>query len=356
MGSAKEIADDLRESDPAKAINLYRIAADEGDVDAASSLGYMLMTGEGTEIDLKESERYLRIASDGGNATAMCNLGTVLTERDPQSALELYEMAGRLGNITGMRNAAVMLRTGTGVPIDMKRAIAWLEKASEIDVASMSILAHILRTGENVPADKPRAAELYRKAAEAGDADSQYDLAMMLDSGDGIDADRAEAEKWFRRSAEQGDNDARLCLGGILYERGDFSEAESVFMDAALDGDVKAMYNLAQIYTSGCLGTADYCKAEEWLSVASDKGFAYAQTMLGTMFLDHGMDEDAIELFRSAAEQNEPVAKYNLGALALSGMLKMDEKETIRYLVEAANSGVAEAGELLSKLSGSGLI
>lgn len=353
-GEFRKKADESRDEDPMKAAELYEQAAALGDSASCSSLGYMLMTGEGIPKNEEKAVAMLSKASEMGDPKAMCNLGNLVLEKDPSHALELFEKAGRMGNITGMRNAAVMYRTGAGIPLDAQKAVEWLSLASETDVASMATLAHILRTGEGVPSDKPRAADLYRRAAEAGDPDSQYDLAMMLDSGDGIPMNRAEAERWFRESALGGDNDARLCLGGILYERGDYVGAEEMFTEAALDRDVKAMYNLALIYMGGELGERDMVKAEEWLESASDAGFAYAQTMLGTMALERNDMGKAEDLFRKAAAQNEPTAMYNLGALALSGKLKMDDKEAMDLLVKAAGSGMPEAQELIRRLTSTG--
>lgn len=353
-GELRKKADESRDGDPTRAAELYEQAAALGDAASCSSLGYMLMTGEGIPKNEERAEAMLSRASELGDPKAMCNLGSLVLERDPSRALKLFEDAGRTGSITGMRNAAVMYRTGAGVPADAQKAVEWLSLASESDVASMATLAHILRTGEGVPSDKPRAAELYRRAAKAGDSDSQYDLAMMLDSGDGIPIDRTEAEKWFRESASGGDNDARLCLGGILYERGDYAGAEEIFAEAALDGDVKAMYNLALIYIGGELGEKDPVKAEEWLESASDAGFAYAQTMLGTMALERNDIDKAEGLFRRAAVQNEPAAMYNLAALALSGRVNMGDKEAMDLLVKAAGSGMPEAQELIRRLTSSG--
>ncbi len=349
-------ADSIRAEDPAGAAELYSRASDLGSSRASSSLGYMYMAGEGVPADPGRAELYLRRAVEAGEPKAMCNLGNLVIDRDPEEALELFERAGELGNVSGMRNAATVLRAGAGVPADMARAVMWLERAAETDVTSMAVLAHILRNGEGVPADKPRAAGYYRRAAEAGDADSQYDLAMMLDAGDGIPADKAESERWFRASAAQGDNDARLCLGGILYERSEFAEAEEVFTDAAMDGDVKAMYNLALMYAEGSLGEADMDKAAEWLEMASEKGFAYAQSMLGTVLLDRGDLEGAAMWLRRAADQGEPTARYNLGALGVSGKIEMDDKEAVRLLMSAADSGVQEAQQLLMRLSGQGAL
>ncbi len=355
-GELRVEADSIRGQDPVGAAGLYAQASDLGDVQASSSLGYMYMVGEGVDVDMAKARLYLERAVDGGETKAMCNLGNIILEEDPLAALDLFERAGELGSTGGMRNAATMYRTGAGIPVDLPKAVEWLGRAAETDVDSMVVLAHILRTGEGVESDKPRAVELYRRAAELGDMYAQYDLAMMLDAGDGVPMDRKEAERWFREAAAQGDNDARLCIGGMLYERRDFQEAETFFMDAALDGDVKAMYNLALIYVEGSLGEPDMVKAKDWLESASEIGFAYAQTMLGSMLMDEGKVKEAAELFRKSADQNEPSAMYNLAALGLSGQIKMDDKEAIRLLMGSAEAGMPEAQELLMRMSSQGLI
>ena len=351
----RKMGDEVRGEDPGRAAELYRQASDLGDADASSSLGYMYIVGEGVPQDRVTAAEYLKRASDLGNTKAMCNLGSIMMGIDPSQALALFERAAESGYEKGMINAATMLRGGNGVAADPERAVMWLERAAAISTEAAGILAHILRTGEGVFPDKPRAAELYRKAAEAGDPDSQYDLAMMLDAGDGIPVDRVEAERWFRASADQGDNDARLCIGGILYERGEFSEAEGYFTDAALDGDVKAMYNLALMLMDGSLGERDENKAMEWMEMASDAGFVYAQSMLGSMLIDRDIGR-AETLLRSASDAGEPTAMYNLGALALSGRIEMPDRDAIKLLTASAEAGICEARDLLMRLSSQGML
>ena len=351
----RKMGDEVRGEDPGRAAELYRQASDLGDADASSSLGYMYIVGEGVPQDTVTAAEYLKRASDLGNTKAMCNLGIIMMGIDPSQALTLFERAAESGYEKGMINAATMLRGGNGVAADPERAVMWLERAAATSTEAAGILAHILRTGEGVFPNKPRAAELYRMAAEAGDPDSQYDLAMMLDAGDGIPVDRVEAERWFRASADQGDNDARLCIGGILYERGEFSEAEGYFTDAALDGDVKAMYNLALMLMDGSLGERDENKAMEWMEMASDAGFVYAQSMLGSMLINRDI-ERAETLLRSASDAGEPTAMYNLGALALSGRIEMPDRDAIKLLTASAEAGICEARDLLMRLSSQGML
>lgn len=343
----REQADRMRENgDPARAAELYARAADTGDAGAASSLGYMLMVGEGVPSDRDAAERYLRMAAEGGDTAAMCNLG-VLTS-DP----EWFARAAELGSLRGIKNLAAACAMGSGIGMDKVRAAELYAKAADMgDANSMHVLASMMRNGDGIPVDKQGAADYYRRAADLGDPDAQYDLAFMLDSGEGVPQDRAEAERLFRLSAKQGDIDACLCLGGILYERGEFSEAEKWFMDAALKGDVKACYNLGLMYTDGSLGEPDLDKAMEWFESAASEGFAYAQTMMGTLALDSGDTEAAGEWFRKAAAQGEPTAMYNLGALGISGQMRMDDREAMDWLVRAATAGMPQAAELISRLT-----
>ena len=265
--SLRELGNRYREGDgvdmdPAKAAELLSEASDLGDAQAASSLGYMLMVGEGVPADRPAAEAQLRRAADAGIATAMCNLGVLLSDTAPDESVSWFVRAAEAGSLRAVKNLAAAYSSGSGVPLDKGRAAEYYRRASDLgDADSMCVLASMLRNGDGVPVDKPGAkpgaAELYRRAADQGDSEAQYDLAFMLDAGEGITQDRAEAERLFRLSADQGDTDACLCLGGILYERGDYEGAEGYFTDAALKGEVKAMYNLGLMYSEGSLGEPD---------------------------------------------------------------------------------------------------
>lgn len=334
------------DADCAEAAKLYETAVGMGDIQSASSLGYMLMVGEGIPKDETQAEKYLRMAADGGDPVAMCNLGVLLSD------ISWFENAAGLGSLRAMKNLAASYSTGSGAPLDKEKAAEYYRMASELgDIDSTIVLATMKRNGDGIPVDKAGAAELYRLAADAGDPDAQYDLAFMLDAGEGIPINRAEAEILFRKSAEQGDTDACLCLGGILYERKEFAEAEKWFMDAAMKGEVKASYNLGLMQMDGSMGEPDRTKAMEWFEMSAEEGFAYAQTMMGTLCLDSGKVKEAEKWFRKSAAQGEPTAMYNLGALGISGQIRMDDREAMDFLVKAASGGVMEAAELLSKLT-----
>lgn len=354
--SLRELGNSYREGvgvekDPEKAVQYLRMAADQGDQLASSSLGYILMVGEGVPADIAEAETRLRFAAEAGNDTAMCNLGVLLSERDRDESAAWLSRAAEAGNLRALKNLAASSALD-GSPEGKVRAAKLYSKAADLgDADSMCVLASMHRNGDGVPMDKLAAAELYRKAADLGDSEAQYDLAFMLDSGEGVPQDRAEAERLFRLSAEQGDTDACLCIGGILYERGEYAEAEGYFTSAALKGDVKAAYNLGLMYSEGTLGEPDMGKAAEWFESAAEQGFPYAQTSLGGILYSSGDTDGAEKWYRLAAEQGEPTAMYNLGAFGASGIVKMNDREWMDLLVRSASAGVEEARVLLSRLT-----
>ena len=213
------------------------------------------------------------------------------------------------------------------------------------------LLATKYRNGDGVEMDKARAAVMYRELADQGDSYAQYDLAFMLDNGEGIPQDRAESEKYFRLAADQGDSDACLCYGGILFERGEYADAERYFLTAAMKGDVKAEYNIGLLYLGEYLGEPDRDKALEWFETAADEGFVPAESMVGSLYLESNDLKRAERYIRSAAEHGEPTAQYNLGALGLSGQLTMDYAEAVEWLTKAASNGMQPAYEILMKLN-----
>lgn len=58
-----------------------------------------------------------------------------------------------------------------------------------------------------------------RPLAEAGDAESQFDVGAMYDNGLGVGQDAVEASRWYMRAARQGDQTAMYNLA-VMYEDG----------------------------------------------------------------------------------------------------------------------------------------
>lgn len=92
-------------------------------------------------------------------------------------------------------------------------------------------------------------------AAQAGHADSQFNVALMYEQGIGVAKDEKEAVVWYGKSAAQ-DNSAAQYNLGVLYENGrgtavDFAKANEWYRKAAVQGDPLAIGNLGMLYIRG---------------------------------------------------------------------------------------------------------
>lgn len=103
--------------------------------------------------------------------------------------------------------------------------------------------------------DLPLAYKEFRAAADAGHADSQYNVALMYEKGIGVGKDEKEAVVWYGKSAGQGNSAAQYNLG-VMYENGrgtavDFAKAHEWYRKASVQGDPLAIGNLGMLYIRG---------------------------------------------------------------------------------------------------------
>ena len=101
----------------------------------------------------------------------------------------------------------------------------------------------------------PLAYKEFREAADAGDADSQFNVALMFEKGIGVDKDEKEAVVWYLKSALQGNAGAQYNLG-VMCENGrgtevDFAKAHKWYRKASVQGDELAIGNLGMLYVRG---------------------------------------------------------------------------------------------------------
>ncbi len=101
----------------------------------------------------------------------------------------------------------------------------------------------------------PLAFKEFSAAAEAGHADSQFNLGIMYEQGIGVSKDEKQAIVWYRKSAVQGNALAQFNLA-VLYENGrgtavDFAQAHEWYREASAQGDPLAIGNLGMLYVRG---------------------------------------------------------------------------------------------------------
>jgi len=142
-------------------------------------------------------------------------------------------------------------------------------------LAHVSGITIINATGAVVVDQMTPAARAMTARAEKGDAGAQAELAMAYLRGDGVVSDPVAAVGWAGLAASKGQPLGQFILG-TLYNSGIKPDPRSGFRwmsAAALNGDVKAMHNVAVALVSGSGIEKDPVEAANWFNKAASLGY-----------------------------------------------------------------------------------
>ena len=120
----------LRRGDYAKALEVIRPLAEQGNALAQYNLGVSYDLGWGVPQNAAEAIKWYRLAADQGYSLAQQNLGDIYaTGRgvtlDNAEALKWYRIAADQGNSFAQNSLGLMYEKGQGVPADLVRAHMW---------------------------------------------------------------------------------------------------------------------------------------------------------------------------------------------------------------------------------------
>jgi hypothetical protein len=229
-----------------------------------------------------------------------------------------------------------------------------------------------------------------QRRADGGDPEAAYLLACTLNRGLGVKRSRSRGERWLRTAAERGypgalqelferyrDRDLSLALeyGERCIRAGDSHAAIDVALQLiygrdhgfhidvprtwsgrapriglhwlerlASGGDVDAMANLCETYSSFSPIRRDRRKAIYWARRALRAGDAEAMLNLGVRFMyGSGVRKDvriAVRCYRLAAERGQAHAWHNLGLCYKFGDgVRKDEPRYVECMREAERLG-----------------
>jgi serine/threonine protein kinase/TPR repeat protein len=171
-----------RKGQSTKAVELFRAAAELGDLRSMVEAGKMYRAGEGVASDIHESARWFHKAADGGYAPAMVLVGSLYFEgkaypRDQAEAVRWFRKAADANDALGMDELGLMYANGFGVGKDEHQAFLWFEKAAKAgNHFGLFHLGRCFERGIGVAKDMTQAAHYYEKAAAAGNADAKARL------------------------------------------------------------------------------------------------------------------------------------------------------------------------------------
>ena len=296
---------------PAEAVELYQLAAEEGDVKFCHGL---LLLEQG---DTAQAERLIRSSIEQGHAPGHVALGWLFEKTGrPQEALDEYERA-----IAGQASSA------------------WRQ---------LGLL--LSKMGQ-----RRQAEAAFRRGIDDGALENYLDLAHLLEQEDRLD----EAEAVFQEALEGGFRDALLAYGNLLSElEGREADAEKVYRRAIDKGKHLAHLNLGILLMDDLGRPAD---AEAEFKRALEAGDSTAHHPYGVLLRDQGRLDEAEQHLESAldarasagnelwkstsdsVDKRKPQQCASCSALPTRGA--MDREDVDREALLAESTRLMEAGD-----------
>jgi TPR repeat protein len=166
-----------------EAYDVFVFAAEKGLAPAQSRLGYMYAEGLGVTQDSEKSEHWYRMAANQGDIDAMVSLGNIYygIRNDFNTAFHYYSDAADAGDADAQLSLAYMYLRGEGVEQDYEKAFKWTEKSAKQGLAQAQ--NELGRAYEQMKQDYNKAIEWYKKAAAQGYRDAQKNLDRLYENG-----------------------------------------------------------------------------------------------------------------------------------------------------------------------------
>ena len=296
-------------------------------------LSHMYSNGWHVRIDQIEALRLMKLAAEENSPFAMYLLATNY-DGCTAYAIGLWNWNGLQGGKIDLNEAVRLYKLAiihsTGAEFfdsndDDKRYYVLPD--------SQYRLALLLQDGKGgVQPDLPEAARLFKLAGEAGIPSASFRLALMHHQGQGVPKNFEEAARLYKLVADQGDinvgNVSAHGMLGSLYASGegvhqDHVESVRLFKIAAKMGDVRAQIGLGDAYEKGQGVCQDFAEAARWYTAAAEQvtPMPQGQILMGS--------------------PSNPVARAKLAALKL----KMAESQ---FVVSVAVAPISPACDLVN--------
>lgn len=203
-----------------KAVELFTLAAKQGNSFAAFALGKMYLSDDpALSRNVAAALKWITNAAEHGNQFAQYYLGKLLLKgtddisQDTNSALRWLLASVEQGNVHAEYALAMAYLKGESVPKDSLKAMELLKRASsrEHHFAQYQ-LGKLLLQGEDVPKDVVAAVHWLTASAMHGNQYAQYALGKLYLLGKGVEKDKDRAAKWFQMAANQDNEYAQYYL------------------------------------------------------------------------------------------------------------------------------------------------
>ena len=240
----RQAMNDARRYDAAEA--LFRLARRGEDAEAMTTLGAMLMQGDGVDQDPTLAVEWLMRAVEKNQSEAQWRLGLAYAQgvgivKNTTEASRLLQLSVAQANSDGQYHWAQLLEHQSNQAEVRAKAMSLYEAAAlQGHMPSVLHLAYALRAGEAMhdpshdlnalPIPRKtvrrstaphlvRSVNFFRIAADKGYPSAQFELGQMFAQGLGVTQQFEEAAHWYLLAAAQGHRQAQFHLG-FLYSHG----------------------------------------------------------------------------------------------------------------------------------------
>lgn len=364
-GPAKEAMEAFQAGRHAKAVELAKPLAEQGNADALYLLGFAHESGQGVEASKDKALEFYRKAADGKHKDAVYRLSFILLASDKEEerdqARQALETAAKDDPEVAARILGEAYLRGLLTPApDPDKAVFWWKSAADAgDVLSVLLLARFYEGQFGFPELKNIKESLanYAKAAGLGNAGAMAALGSRLLSGDEKNRDEAKGREWLKKAIEAKEYTAYLALGD--YEENvkkDLKAALAEYERGKDAGQVDCMLRTADFYIEGKGTEKDSARGMSLLRKAAEAGNPVANFRVAAQFLSAEKPEVADLMsgyghLLAAANGNLVEAQNELGLLYLSGKLGIaDAPAGVAWLTRAAQGGNAQAQNNLATL------
>lgn len=258
-----------------KDIQHHIFAAEQGNSNAQTKLGWIYQNGQGITQNYQEAIRWYQLAAQQGDPIAQNNLGVLYhTLSQYVEALKWISLSANNGNSTAQYNLFIIYNGGLGVAKNYQVAEEWFQLAlKKENAAAQNIVGVIYSTRYK---DHKEANKYFRLAAEKGDDMAQLNFGSSYINGDGVDIDYQEGIKWWRLSAENGNILAQEAIG-LEYFIGnfvnqDYQEAFKWLSLSAEQENASAQEQIGRMYEQGLGVEQDIQEAIKWYKLATSHG------------------------------------------------------------------------------------
>ena len=231
--------------------------AQNGDAEAQYNLGSAYARGEGVEQDDAEAVKWWRLAAEQGNVDAQgifCLMGFFSDDEEARTEIvnrcESWEKQRHAESIEenkkyGLDGFNSYYSSGAGQSY-AKSVRRYLLAAEQGDTDAQYALGDAYYYGRGIEQDYAKALYWYRLAAQQGDAFAQVQVGYAYHNGEGIEQDASKAMYWNLLAAEQGNIVAQINIG-VLYRLGEEGVTQNLvysymwFDTAAIAGSERAV-------------------------------------------------------------------------------------------------------------------